>query len=107
MKTAIILLAVLLIAVAVFTSVADAQLWRWMIKALGLIVVVVAVIAFAGLQLGQYPTPAEKQDEKIAPPPGGWYVNQMGHKARPKGKADNQPDPDLIEQLRNTWQDEG
>jgi hypothetical protein len=105
MKTAIALAAVLLIAVGVFISVADAQLWRWMMKALGLITAFFLAVR-AGACLQALLSSPETEDEKIPAPPGGWYVNQMGHSARPRGKADNKPDPDLIEQLRNTWQDE-
>jgi hypothetical protein len=109
MKTAIALAAVLLIAVAVFTSVADAQLWRWMMKALGLIGAVVTFIALAGYWMDATVTRAERDSlQDVDMSAGGWYVHPRGHKARLQepGKADNQPDPELIEQLRNTWQDE-
>ena len=108
MKIAIALVAVLLIAVAVFTSVADAQLWRWMMKALGLIVGLVVVV-----RIIIYVTEAWLKDADRKTRFQGnfndseYFISSRGY-AGPEDsrQVDNQPDPELIEQLRNTWQDE-
>ena len=109
MKILIALFAALLIAVAVFASVADAQLWRWMIKALMLGGAVVTIIGLAGYWMDASLSRAERESlQDVDMSAGGWYVHPRGHKARleePR-KADNQPDQELIEQLRNTWPDE-
>jgi type VI protein secretion system component VasK len=110
MKILIALFAVLLIAVAVFTSVADAQLWRWMMKALMLIGAVVTVVALAGYWMDAAVTRAERDSlQDVDMSAGGWYVHPRGHKARLQepSKADNQPDPELIQSLLNTWKNEG